>query len=64
MKGFIVVLLLVLLLTAPIGRLCAVPFCDVALESGKFVDWLVCLVFAMILDLGSGDDFGNRTVPW
>lgn len=57
---FIVVLLLVLFVAAPIEKACAEPFCDMALESGKIVDWLVCMVFAMIMDIGSGDDYGNR----
>jgi hypothetical protein len=58
-KVFVVVLFLVLFVAAPAGALRAEPFCDLALESGKFVDWLVCMVFAMILDEGAGDPFGN-----
>jgi len=58
-KVFIVVLLLMLFVAASIGALRAEPFCDVALESGKFLDWLVCMVFAMILGDGSGDWYGN-----
>jgi hypothetical protein len=58
-KVFVVVLLLVLFVAAPVGRLCTEPFCDLALESGKFLDWLVCMVFAMILDEGVGDWQGN-----
>jgi hypothetical protein len=57
-----VVLLLVLFVAAPVGRLCAEPFCDVALHSGKFVDWVVCQVFAMILDLGTTDPWGNTHI--
>jgi hypothetical protein len=63
-KVFVVVLLLVLFVAAPVGRLCAEPFCDWALETGKFVDWLVCQVFAMIMDLGSGDFQGNYEWVW
>jgi hypothetical protein len=61
-KRFVVVLLLVLFLLSPsvgLGSLIDVPFCDVALESGKFIDWLVCMVFAMLTGNGVGDDFGN-----
>ena len=60
MKLFVVVLLLVLFVAAPLQKACAVPFCDMALETGKFLDWLVCMVFAMIVDIGYGDDHGNR----
>jgi hypothetical protein len=59
LKVFVVVLILVLFVAAPVGRLCAEPFCDWALESGKFLDWLVCQVFAMILGDYRGDNFGN-----
>jgi hypothetical protein len=58
-KVLIVVLFLMLFVAAPIGTLRAEPFCDVALESGKFLDWLVCQVFAMILGDGWGDYQGN-----
>ena len=64
MKVFVVVLLLVLFVAAPAGKLCAEPFCDMALESGKFLDWLVCQVFAMILDEVVGSPFGGYTWPW
>ena len=60
MKVFLVALLLVLFVAAPVERACAEPFCDMALESGKFVDWLVCMVFAMIMDIGEGDWYGNQ----
>jgi len=59
LKVFVVVLLLVLFLGAPVERACGQPFCDIALESGKFLDWLVCMVFAMIIDVGVGDFQGN-----
>jgi hypothetical protein len=58
-RVFVVVLLLVLFFVAPVGGLRAEPFCDVALESGKFLDWLVCQVFAMILGNYVGDNHGN-----
>lgn len=64
MKLFLVVLLLVMFSAAPLGALRAEPFCDIALESAKVVDWLVCQVFAGILNLGSGDYQGNWTIPW
>ena len=66
MKVFVVVLLLVLFLVTPSVALCGVvdvPFCDVALETGKFLDWLVCMVFMMMLDEGVGDPFGNWHYP-
>ena len=62
MKVLIVVLLLLSVMTLPAATLCAEPFCDLALESGKVVDWLVCMVFAMILGHFSGDFFGNGIV--
>jgi hypothetical protein len=64
-KVFVVVLLLVSFLVTPSVALCGVldvPFCDVALESGKFLDWLVCAVFAMMLGDWQGDNFGNGYV--
>lgn len=65
MKVFVVVLLLVLFLVTPSVALCGVvdvPFCDVALWSGKFLDWVVCQVFAMMLDLGTTDPWGNTHI--
>ena len=59
MKAFVVVLLVLTFVAVPVGTLCAEPFCDAALESGRVVDWLVCMVFAMLLDEGVGDPFGN-----
>lgn len=64
MKVFVVAFLLVLFIAAPLGALRAEPFCDIALESGKFPDWLVCQVFAMILGEGVGDRQGNYWWPW
>jgi hypothetical protein len=64
-KVFVVLLLLVLFLVTPSVALCGVvdvPFCDVALWSGKFLDWLVCQVFAMIVGNYVGDNFGNGVV--
>jgi hypothetical protein len=58
-KVFVAVFLLVLFIATPVATLRAEPFCDVALESGKFVDWLVCMVFAMIIGDGWGDYQGN-----
>ena len=59
MRLFLVVLLLVSFMTLSVGAVCAEPFCDWALDSGKVVDWLVCMVFAMMLDEGAGDYQGN-----
>jgi hypothetical protein len=61
-KVFVVVLLLVLFVAGPVGALRAEPFCDWALWSGKFIDWVVCQVFAMILDLGTTDPWGNTHI--
>jgi len=63
-KVLVVVLVLLLFVAAPVGGLNAEPFCDLALDSGKFIDWLVCMVFAMILDEGVGDGQGGYTWPW
>jgi hypothetical protein len=63
-KVLLVVVMLAMFVLVPIGSACAEPFCDWALDSGKVVDWLVCQVFAMMLDLGSGDWQGNYTFPW
>ncbi len=62
MKVFVVMLLLALFLAAPVATLCAEPFCDTALESGKFIDWLVCVVFAMIIDDWQGDNHGSGVI--
>jgi len=59
MKAVVVVLCLALLAIAPAGMLKAEPFCDLALESGKVTDWLICMVFAMVIDRFEGDWFGN-----
>lgn len=59
MRVFVVVVLVACFATIPLGVLCAEPFCDLALETGRFVDWLVCMVFAMMLDEGAGDYQGN-----
>ena len=62
MRKLILILLLLLLVAAPIGVSYAEPFCDLALQSGKVIDSLVCMVFAMILGHFSGDFFGNGVV--
>ena len=62
MKRLILVLLLLSFVAVPTSTLCAEPFCDLALESGKVVDWLVCMAFAMILGHYWGDDYGNGIV--
>jgi 4-amino-4-deoxy-L-arabinose transferase-like glycosyltransferase len=58
-KFIVVVLLFVVLVTPCVAAASPAPFCDVALWSGKFVDWLVCMVFAMMLGEGSGDQYEN-----
>jgi hypothetical protein len=62
MKMLVVLLLLASFLAAPVASICAEPFCDVALESGKFIDWLVCIAFAMIIGDWQGDNYGNGVV--
>jgi len=61
-KVFVVVVLLVSLFAVPVGTVLAEPFCDVALESGKVVDWMVCAVFAWFIQLGEYDPWGNAHV--
>jgi hypothetical protein len=58
----VVAFLLTALLSASAASLCAEPFCDLALESGRFVDWLVCVAFAMIIDDWQGDNYGNGVI--
>ncbi len=62
MKILVVTLLLMAFLTSSVGSLCAEPFCDLALESGQFIDWLVCVAFAMIIDDWQGDNYGNGVI--
>ncbi|MCX5800784.1 MAG: hypothetical protein NTX17_05285 [Candidatus Eisenbacteria bacterium] len=54
MKMFVVVLLLVLFVAAPVKGLCDVPFCDVAMETMKLSDWIACAVFAILM--GDADE--------
>ncbi len=62
MRVVVVALLLSLFLAAAVGSLFAEPFCDLALESGKVIDWLVCVAFAMIIEDWQGDNYGNGVI--
>ncbi|MFH0777041.1 MAG: hypothetical protein V2A71_00275 [Candidatus Eisenbacteria bacterium] len=64
MKLFVVVLLVVLLLVSPSVGLGYPAFCDWALESGKVVDWLVCLVFGWFMEAVEPYVFGGGTLYW
>jgi hypothetical protein len=59
----IVVALLVGVLVVPVvAKAIPVP-CELALETGKFLDWVLCAVYVEMFGLGEGDWFGN-TFYW
>jgi len=59
----IVVALLVGVLVVPVvAKAIPVP-CELALETGKFLDWVLCAVYIEMMGLGEGDWFGN-TYPY
>jgi len=62
-KRLVVVVLLVMCVVLPVvARAIPVP-CEIAMETGKFLDWVLCAVYIEMMGLGEGDWFGN-TYPY
>jgi hypothetical protein len=57
-RGIVVALLVVVLVVPVVARAIPVP-CEIAMETGKFLDWVLCAVYIEMFGLGEGDWFGN-----
>lgn len=64
MRAAIVVFLLVSFLAIPVGTACAEPLCDWAPESGKVIDWAICVGIAWVVRLAEMGQNGGMMVYW